>query len=157
MRRALAVALLATGLGGCSGVGYLMGLRQDKADRKAVAAVVARQRPGVVFAARELLAKPWTRLWVFSDRATTQGIEDRIGVPFPRSDQPVARGAAYLVWVDATHVLAAFSVAGGRRGAFTCLRAARPLVPSSRLVMLGAAGGVTGAGGQGRCAPPGAG
>jgi hypothetical protein len=146
VRRASAVVLLAAGLGGCNGVGYLMGLRQDKADRKAVAAAVAGQRPGAAFVARGLLKRPWTRLWVFSDRATTQGIEDRIGVPFPRSDQPVARGASYLVWTDATHVLAAFSVPGGRPGSFGALRGVRPLVPSARLVVLPDGGGVARAG-----------
>lgn len=136
--RALGIAIglvLVVALGGCSASGYLMGLRQDKVDRAALLRVVARQQPGAPFAARGLLVKPWTRLWVFGDRASAQGIEDRIGLPFPRTEQPVARGASYLVFVDAEQVLSSFSVVPGAPVSFTCLHSLRPYVPSTRLAL----------------------
>ncbi len=150
MRAAIVALLLATLVSGCAS-GYLMGLRQDKLDRVAMSRVLARQTSGEPFAARRLLVKPWTRLWVFSDRATAQGIEDRTGVPFPRTEQPVARGASYLVFVDAEQVLSAFTLPPARTASVTCLRSQRPLRPDARLVLERASRAVVVAGGQGRC------
>lgn len=136
--RSALVALALVGLAGCNGPGYLMALRQDKADRAALQRSLARRAPAQPFAARTLLAQPWTRLWVFSDRATAQGIEDRIGLPFPRTDQPVARGASYLVFADAARVRSAFSVPAEAATSFTCLRARRPYGPAASLVLVAA-------------------
>jgi hypothetical protein len=127
--------LLVLALVGCAGPGYLMALRQDKEDRAAVARVLARQPTGRPFPARAMLAKPWTRLWVFGDRATAQGIEDRIGLPFPRTEQPVARGATYLVFTDAEQVLSAFTLPPGPRGTVACMGSLRPLGAGTSLVL----------------------
>ena len=132
-----ACALAACALAGCKGPGYLMALREDKADRVALLRILAREPTDRAFAARGLLARPWTRLWVFGDRATAQGIEDRIALPFPRTDQPVARGGAYLVWTDATAVVSAFTVPAPQAASFAALRHASPIPPGRVLVLRG--------------------
>lgn len=144
-RRLVALPLLlAATLPGCSG--FTIGVRQDKEDKAAFAAALGRAKSGDRFPARALLAKRWTRLWLFRGGVATQAIEDRIGVPFPQSGDPTPAGMGYLVFADADEVLSAFSFAGPAGVDPACLLAERgPLAPRTALTLVG-----TGAGGAAR-------
>lgn len=139
-RRLVALPLLlAAALPGCSG--FTIGVRQDKEDKAAFTAALGRARGGDRFPARALLAKRWTRLWLFRGGVATQAIEDRIGVPFPQSGDPTPAGA-YLVWVDGDEVLSAFSYAGPGDVDPACLLAeGGPLRPQTALSLVGEGAG----------------
>lgn len=133
MRRALLLLTLA--LGGCSG--FSIGVRQDKADQATMAGVLARQPAGRAFPARALLpARRWSRLWVFRGGIATQAIEDRIGIPFPRSGEPTPKRRSYVVFDDGKQVVSSFTLALPRRLRARCLLTGRaPLAPSDTLVV----------------------
>ena len=131
MRAALLIAAVA--LAGCSGLPF-MGVRQDKEDQAHAERVLERVATGQRFAARELIEPGWTRLWVFPGGTTTQAVEDRIGIPFPKADVAVP-AEAYLVFDDGKQVVSAFSYAGpvGATGRCLLTRGA-PLGPDAPLV-----------------------
>lgn len=142
MRALGSVALLATAtLAGCSG--FSIGVRQDKDDRVAVTRVLRAKVVGDRFAARELLGRDWTRLWVFAGGVETRAIEDRIAIPFPESGEATPPETPYLVFDDGKAVVAAFSLAGRDDDARVarvragCLLAQRgPLAPATPLVVV---------------------
>lgn len=137
MRGVLILLLLACAglLSACTGFG--VGVRQDQEDRDALTAGLAAKRPGARFPARELLARDWTRLFVFRPGEETQPIEDRIGVPFPFSEEATPTTTVYLVFLDGEEVVSAFSFAGPSGVDAGCLRAARgPLVPRTELTLV---------------------
>ena len=135
MRRLLPL-LVPLALAGCSG--FDIGVRQDKEDRASLAAVLARERPGVPFAASRLLpAKGFARLWVFRGGIATQPLEDRIGIPFPKSGVPTPKGRRYLVFDDGKQVISSFSLTVPRGVSGACLLAERrPLGPRTLLVLV---------------------
>lgn len=137
--RHLLVLLILLGvwsLAGCTGTGFGVGVRQDKEDRDALTARLAAMRPGARFTARDLLARDWTRLFVFRPGEETQPIEDRIGVPFPFSEEATPTTSVYLVFLDGEQVVSAFSFVGPTGVDAGCLRAARgPLVPQTFLTL----------------------
>lgn len=142
MRALGPVALLVTAaLAGCSG--FSIGVRQDKDDRVAATRVIGAKAVGDRFAARELLARRWTRLWVFRGGVETKAIEDRIAIPFPESGEPTPPETPYLVFDDGKAVAAAYSLAGldddarVARIRVGCLLAQRgPLAPSTPLTVV---------------------
>jgi hypothetical protein len=129
------VLLCLVPLSGCSG--FAIGVRQDKEDQATFGRSLIGKPPGREFPARALFGGSWTRLWVFRGGAGTQPIEDRIGIPFPRSDIATPTGAVYLVLDDGKQVRSAFTFLGPERVDAGCLLATHgPLTPRTALQLV---------------------